>query len=208
MVRFALTFILFLILALKAHAAPTALRLSIDERSMDAKCKKSVIGFIKELKDLSNDRLIEIAENEKSQDGVTLSCSDENSDKNSDKNNVVRLVVNGEGSHLTIHQTPDGSNFDALDLLEFQKVYFTEKPEIGPQPKPTPEPEFPVPELSSTPASSSKKPAKTLEMALIGAVAGALGGALLSPNRESTGLNALVFGASGALAGGLVSFAF
>lgn len=38
-----------------------------------------------------------------------------------------------------------------------------------------------------------------------GAVAGAAGGSLLSPNAESQGLNALVFGLSGALTGGLVA---
>ncbi|MBY0472106.1 hypothetical protein K2X30_13145 [bacterium] len=39
----------------------------------------------------------------------------------------------------------------------------------------------------------------------VGAVAGAGGGAALSPNDESRGLNALVFGLSGALVGGVVA---
>lgn len=38
-----------------------------------------------------------------------------------------------------------------------------------------------------------------------GAALGAAGGSLLSPNSESQGLNALVFGLSGALTGGLVA---
>lgn len=38
-----------------------------------------------------------------------------------------------------------------------------------------------------------------------GAGSGALGGALLSPNAESRGLNALVFGLSGALVGGTIA---
>lgn len=38
----------------------------------------------------------------------------------------------------------------------------------------------------------------------IGLVAGSVGGAALSPNDESRGLNALVFGLSGALLGGIV----
>ena len=38
-----------------------------------------------------------------------------------------------------------------------------------------------------------------------GAVVGAAGGSLLSPNPESQGLNALVFGLSGALTGGLIA---
>ena len=38
----------------------------------------------------------------------------------------------------------------------------------------------------------------------IGASTGAVGGALLSPNSESRGMNALVFGLSGALVGGVV----
>jgi len=43
---------------------------------------------------------------------------------------------------------------------------------------------------------------------LAGATAGAAGGALLSPNDESRGLNALVFGLSGALVGGGGAFLF
>ena len=39
----------------------------------------------------------------------------------------------------------------------------------------------------------------------LGISAGAVGGALLSPNEESRALNALVFGLSGALAGGLIA---
>jgi hypothetical protein len=41
-----------------------------------------------------------------------------------------------------------------------------------------------------------------------GAAMGAVGGALLSPNRESRGINTLVFGLVGALAGGLATLLF
>jgi hypothetical protein len=40
----------------------------------------------------------------------------------------------------------------------------------------------------------------------MGGITGAVGGAALSPNSESRGLNALVFGLAGALIGGLIGF--
>jgi hypothetical protein len=42
--------------------------------------------------------------------------------------------------------------------------------------------------------------------ASLGGTSGALGGALLSPNDESRGINALVFGVAGAVAGGLIGY--
>jgi len=58
--------------------------------------------------------------------------------------------------------------------------------------------------VSLTPACATIGSNRTYDLALGGAAAGAAGGALLSPNDESRGLNALVFGLTGALVGGLV----
>jgi len=58
--------------------------------------------------------------------------------------------------------------------------------------------------LATVLASCSTGSKQTYSWAFSGAAAGAAGGALLSPNDESRGLNALVFGLTGALFGGLV----
>lgn len=52
-------------------------------------------------------------------------------------------------------------------------------------------------------ATSAVRPTRVGAGAAIGASVGAIGGAVLSPNDESRGLNALVFGLIGALVGGL-----
>lgn len=57
--------------------------------------------------------------------------------------------------------------------------------------------------LSSCATTTSKR-SRMMTAAGIGGTAGSVGGALFSPNRESRGLNTLVFGLVGALLGGLI----
>ena len=96
-------------------------------------------------------------------------------------------------------------NLNIVDVLDGLKIDFSglESNRIAQVGKAI---ELPPPLFEKEPSKSLW--AEPMGRAMLGGIAGATGGALFSPNAESRPLNALVFGAVGALTGALLRFEF
>ncbi|MBI2606304.1 MAG: hypothetical protein HYW49_09520 [Deltaproteobacteria bacterium] len=177
-------------------------------------CRALVGKFLDELKTMSNDRTIELDMEESAREANVLPGSaGENAkvllrcggDAPGGSPNLIETSDENEAT-MRIHYLGKTAGFDSLDWLPFQKKFLRPRlsaANLAPQPGAAGVFDRSAAGTTSlhveTPLESRHR--DVILAGIIGGAAGATGGAILSPDNESRGMNMLVFGLTGALIG-------
>lgn len=167
------------------------------EKKMPADCENLTIAFLKELKSVSNETIFEITDSRDKSD-LSLVCK-----KSEDRKGILLTNLSNQES-VFIRYLGINAGFDSLDWLQVQRRFLTSDDDT----QSVQAQNFELEEQKISAALKAEEDGKSIDRtsrimttSAIGGVVGALGGGLLSPNRESTLMNIGVFGLLGAATG-------
>lgn len=161
-------------------------------------CGNVIFRFLEEAKTMSNDQIIEILNDEqvaKTEDAslIKLRCSLK-------EKSVQGVMLNDERESFFIKYINQKAGFDSLDWIPFQQKYFAiQTEEVNFSDLRNPQSTSKTTYTLANPDTDKSKSARNFGWVALGSVASGTTGAILSPNRESIFLNAVVFGAVGAI---------
>ena len=188
--------ILFMITCLHFSYAKT---ISIQWSSGKTKeCHELVLKFLNELKEHTNDDLIEFStesKTKKTEDSIQLECQ-------SSMHKTPVLQFTHQNDTVILHYLGVHAGFDSLDWVQFQRKFISDtniEPSLA-----SASMQYSTdtsPELNDTKTNTSSQ----LALTALSATTGIFGGAYFSPNRESRTVNMLIFGSLSGLAGYLLS---